>query len=59
MQALATKMFKVKNNMAPEIIKELFASKISPCDFRNNNSFNRRRVNSFWHDTESGPYQGP
>ena len=28
-QALATEKFKVKNNIAPEILKELFVPKIS------------------------------
>ena len=45
-QALATEMFKVKNNVALEIMKELFAPKTSPYDLRNNNSFKRMRVNS-------------
>ena len=47
-QALVTEMLKVKNNIAPEIIKELFAPKVSPYELRNNNSFKRRRVNSVW-----------
>ena len=50
-QALATEMFKVKNNIAPEIMKELFAPKMSSYDLRNNNSFKRRRVRSVWHGT--------
>ena len=58
-QALATKMFEVKNNLAPEITKELFAPKISPSDLCINNSFKRRRVNSVWHVTESVPYLSP
>ena len=58
-QALATEMFKVKNNIAPEIMKELFALKISYYDLRNNNSFKSRRVNSVWHGTESVSYLGP
>ena len=57
--ALATKMFKVKNNIAPEIMKELFGPKMSPSNFRNNNSFKRRRVNFVWHATESVSYLGP
>ena len=52
-------MFKVKNNIAPEIMKELFAPKVSPYDLRNNNSFKRRRLNSVWHGTESVSYLGP
>ena len=58
-QALATEMFKVKNNIAPEIMKELFAPKMSPYDLRNNNSFKRRRIKSVWHGTESESYLGP
>ena len=45
-QTLATKMFKVKNNTAPEIMKEIFATKMSSYDLRNNDSFKRRRVKS-------------
>ena len=57
-QALATEMFKVKNNIAPGIMKELFAPKISIYDLRNNNSFKRRIVNSVWHGTEWLSYLG-
>ena len=58
-QALATEMFKVTNNIAPEIMKELFAPKMSSYDLRNDNSFKRRRVKSVWHGTESVSYLGP
>ena len=56
---LATEMFKVKNNTAPEIMNKLFAPKMSSYHLRNNYSFKRRRVNSVWHDTESESYLGP
>ena len=46
-------MLKVENNIAPEVMKELFAPKISHYDLRNDNSFKSRRVNSIWHGTES------
>ena len=39
MQALTCEMFKVKNNVAPEIEKEFFVIKTSQHDLRNNNSF--------------------
>ena len=45
-QALAIEMVKVKNNNAPEIMKELFAPKMISDDLRNNDSFKRRRVRS-------------
>ena len=59
MQALATEILKVKNNIAPEIMKELFAPKMVSYELRNKNSFKRRRVNSVWHDTEWVSYLGP
>ena len=58
-QALATKMFKVKNKIALEIMKYLFAPKMSSYDLRNSDSFKRRRVSSVWHGTESVSYLGP
>ena len=51
-------MFKVKNNIAPEIMKELFAPKMSPNKFHNNNSFKRRGVNFVWHGTKPASYLG-
>ena len=57
-QALATEMFKVKNNIAPEIMKKLFAPKVSSYDRRNIDLF-KRRVKSVWHSTESVSYLGP
>ena len=52
-------MFKVKNNISPEIMRELFAPKISHYDLRKNNLFKSGRVNSVWHGTESVSYLGP
>ena len=52
-------MFKVKNNIAPEIMKELFAPKMTSYHLGNNNSFKRRRVKSVWNGTESVSYLGP
>ena len=52
-------MFKVKNNIAPEVMKERFDPKMSPYDLRNNNSFKRRRANSVCHGTELVFYLTP
>ena len=52
-------MFKIKKNISPEVMKQLFALKISHYDLCNNNSFKSRRVNSVWHGTESVSYLGP
>ena len=58
-QAIVTEMFKVQNNIAQEIIKELSTPKINPYDNCNNNLFKRRRLNSVWHSTESVNHLGP
>ena len=47
-------MFKVKNSVAPEVMKELFAPKVSPYDLRNKSS--KKRVSFAWHDTELVSY---
>ena len=52
-------MFKVKNSIAPEIMKELFAPKISVYGLFNNYSLNRRTANSVWYGTESVSCLGP
>ena len=57
-QVLATKMFKVKNNIAPGVMKELLRPKMSRYGLRSNNSFERRRGNSGRYDTESVSYLG-
>ena len=51
-------MFIVKKIIASEIMKELFVPKISPYDFHNYSSFQKRIVNSVWHSTESVSYLG-
>ena len=58
-KALATEIIKVKNNIAPEIMKELLAIKMSSYDLRNNKWFKRRRVNSVFDGSESLSYRGP
>ena len=50
-------MFKVKNNIAPGIMKELLRPKMSRYGLRNNNSF-ERRGNSGRYDTETVSYLG-
>ena len=52
-------MLKVKNNIAPEIMKKIFAPKMSLYDLRNNSLLKIRRANSVQHGTESVSYLGP
>ena len=55
LQALATEMFKVANNMSPEILNEIFTQKIGPYNL----SFTSRQVHSVYHGTESLSFLGP
>ena len=59
MQTLATEMFKISNNLSPEIVKEIFQEGIVPHNLRSENSFASRQVNSVYHDTESISFLGP
>ena len=56
---LIIKIEKKKFNIAPEILKEIFAPKMSPIYLRNNNSFMRRRVNFVCHGKELVSDLGP
>ena len=59
LQALATEMFKISNNLSPDIVKEIFQKRMVPYNLRSENSYMSRQVNSVYHDTESLSFQGP
>ena len=44
LQALAIEMFKLKNNLAPKIVKDVFKLNDIPYNTRNNSDFQRRNV---------------
>ena len=59
LQALATELFKISNELSPDIVKETFQKKIISYNLRNKNSFMTRQVNSVYHGTESLSFLGP
>ena len=59
MQALATELFKISNELSPDIVKETFQKRIISYNLRNKNSFMTRQVNSVYHGTESLSFLGP
>ena len=59
LQALATELFKISNNLSPEIVEEIFLGRIVPYNLPNNNSFTCRQVTSVCHGTESLSSLGP
>ena len=60
LQVLATEIFKIKKNMAPEILSEIFQNRASLYNLRKNPSFFYvRQVHSFYRGTESLSFLGP
>ena len=59
LQTLVTEIFKISNNLSPNIVKEIFQERFVPNNLRRNNSFASRQVNSVYHGTESLSFLGP
>ena len=59
LQVLATEMYKVKNQMAPDILDDIFVNRTLSYNLRNNSSFSIRQVHSVYHGTESLSFLGP
>ena len=59
LQILATEMFKISNNLSPNIVKQIFQERFVPYNLPRNNSFASRQVNSVYHSTESVSFLGP
>ena len=59
LQALATEMYRIKNDMAPELLNALFQNRTLPYNLRTNSSFSVRQVHSAYHGTESLSFLGP
>ena len=59
LQLLAMEMFKIHRGLSPEIPRETFVSKTSPYNLWRNNTFEKRKVHSVYHGTESLSFLGP
>ena len=59
LKLLATEIFKIKNNMAPKILSEIFKNRTSSHNLRKNSRFYVRKVHSFYHGTKSLSFLGP
>ena len=59
LQVLVIELYKVKSNMAPEILNELFQNRTSSYNLRTNSSFAVRPVHSVYHRTKSLSFLGP
>ena len=52
-------IFRIKNNMAPEFLNEIFQNRALPFNLRTNPNFSSRQVHSVYHGTESLSFLGP
>ena len=59
LQVLATEIFRIRNNMAPEFLNEIFQERTLQYNLRRRNPFHIRRVNSVYNGTESLSFLGP
>ena len=59
LQVLAIEMFKIKNNMAPEFLNEIFHKRALPYNFRTKSNFSSRQLHSVHHGNESLSFLGP
>ena len=59
MQVLATEMFEIHRGLSSEILRETFVPKTSSYNLRRNDTFEKRKVHSVYHGTESLLFLGP
>ena len=52
-------MCKIHRGLSPEILRETFVSKTSSYNLRRNDTFEKRKVHSVYHSTESLSFLGP
>ena len=50
---MATEIFKIHRGLSPEILRETFVCKASSYNLRRNDTFEKRKVHSVYHGTES------
>ena len=53
LQVLATEMFRIHRGLSPKILRETFVPKTSSYNLRRNDTFEKRKVHSVYHGTES------
>ena len=59
LQKLATEMYKVKNNLAPKPVCEIFRENTNPYNLRKKRSWERVKTRTSLYGTETIRYQGP
>ena len=58
LERFATEIFKINRDLSPDILRKIFAPKLSSFNLRRNNTYERRQVYSVYHGTESLSFIG-
>ena len=56
---LGTEIYKARNDLGPEIMKDIFHSVQKPCNLRNDSTLQRRRNRTMYFGTESISFLAP
>ena len=59
LQRLATEMYKVKNNLSPTLMKQVFPERETPYNLRNLNPFRSTNVSTVFNGTEKVAFRRP
>ena len=59
LQKLAIEIYKVKNNLSPTLMKNIFPERVIPYDLRNKNTFQSSNINTVYNGTETRSFIGP
>ena len=59
LQKLAIEIYKVKNNLSPTLMKNIFPERVIPYDLRNKNTFQSSNINTVYNGTETLSFIGP
>ncbi len=59
LQKLVTEMYKVKNNLSPSIMKDVFKERNSPYGLRNNCTWTSSNIRTVYNGTETISFRGP
>ena len=59
LQKLATEIFKVKNNLSPMFMNNVFSDSTNPYNLRNASEFNTSNIRTVYNGTETISFRGP
>ena len=59
LQRLATEMYKIKNNLSPIPVQDIFKEHVNMYDLRNNRSWELPKVRAIHYGIETIRYRGP